>query len=179
MTKPTKKTAALASLLAAALAGSPAFAQEVTTVRELRLGANGLRATDPARFAAADPDVSALERQQNWARAAVLGGVAMGAGALVIGIAMTPKCPRGAYGESADATVSRVRRCQENQSAHFGRISVVSILAAVPGFIMYGVLRPSEKDVRQVAERHGLSRPQLSLNLGEGGVYGAGLRLAY
>jgi hypothetical protein len=72
-----------------------------------------------------------------------------------------------------------VRRCQENQSAHFGRVSVVSVLAAVPGLILFGVIRPSGDDVRQVAERHGLSRPHLSLNLGEGGVYGAGLRLAY
>jgi hypothetical protein len=176
---PTKITASLASLLAAVLAGSPAFAQEVTTVQHLRLNLDSFRATDPARFAAADPDVSSLERRQSWARVAIVGGVVMGVGALAVGIAMTPKCPSGAYGESAEGTVSRVRRCQENQNAHFSRISVVSILAAVPGVILYGVIRPSGENVRQVAERHGLSRPQLSLNLGEDGVYGAGVRLAY
>jgi len=175
----TKNIACLASLLAVAVAAGPAFAQEVTTVRHLRLRADGLRTTDPSRFAAADPDVSALERQQNWARAAAVGGAVMGVAALAVGIAMTPGCPRGPYGESADATVSRVRRCQDNQSAHFSRISLVSVVAAVPGLILYGVIRPSDGQVRQVAERHGLSRPQLSLNLGEGGVYGAGLRLAY
>ena len=93
-----KKTASglgLVAMVALAAAARPALAQEVTTVRHLRLQADALRATSPERFTALDPDVAALERKQTWARASVIGGLALGAGVLVVGIAMTPKCPSG------------------------------------------------------------------------------------
>jgi hypothetical protein len=179
MKKTTLKVGLVASMLALGVAARPALAQEVTTVRQLRLQVDAIKASSPERFTLIDPDVARLERKQSWARAAVVGGLALGAGVLVVGIAMTPKCPSGPYGETAEMTVARVNRCQDSDHAHFTRVTAMSIVAAVPGLILYGILRPSSADVRRVAEKHGLSRPQLALNLGRDNIYGASVHVAY
>jgi hypothetical protein len=173
------KMAGLASLLAMTLAAGPASAQEMATMPWLRISADALRATDPARYAAADAEVSSLERRRTLSRVALIGGVAVAASALAVGIYLAPDCPSGVYGESPEMTVSRVTGCQRDQNAHFARVSLLTVVAAGPGLVLYGLLRPSRAEVIDVATRHRLWGPQLSFNVGQAGAYSAGLALTY
>ena len=76
-------------------------------------------------------------------------------------------------------TIARVNECQDSDRAHFSRVAVASVIAAVPGLVLYGILRPSREEVRGVARKHGLSRPQLSLSLGQDRIYGGSVRVTY
>jgi hypothetical protein len=77
------------------------------------------------------------------------------------------------------ATIDRADACKRDTDAYFSRVTVTSVLATLPGFIVYGLVSPGARDVRKVVERHGLSAPQVSLQPGLDGLWAANLRLVF